>query len=260
MIEITEHEFVPDDDDLAAALAELRSAAPGSRIDDAGAGYAGLKQMMRVRPDIVKLDRDLIKAHPCRPGAGWRWSSRSCASPGASARSCAPRGSRASTTWPCSATSTSSGDRATRSAARRRRGRSSRRSPPRSAGPRWPRRCAPARSASGRIAAGDRRLEHLSARLASARSGKDLEGALALIAAELNADTVCLSHWHPERAESSRRWPRAAGPREEHFPLADYPLTARVLRDQEAVQVLVGDPEADPREVELLLSSATARC
>jgi GAF domain-containing protein len=27
-----------------------------------------------------------------------------------------------------------------------------------------------------------------------------------------------------------------------------------VLRDQEAVQVLVGDPEADPREVELMLS------
>ena len=51
---------------------------------------------------------------------------------------------------------------------------------------------------SGRIAAGDRRLEHLSARLASARSGTDLEGALALIAAELNADKVCLSRWHPE--------------------------------------------------------------
>ncbi len=42
---------------------------------------------------------------------------------------------------------------------------------------------------SGRIAAGDRRLEHLSARLASARSGKDLEGALALIGEELQADT-----------------------------------------------------------------------
>ncbi len=51
----------------------------------------------------------------------------------------------------------------------------------------------------------------------------------------------------------SRRSPRAAGPREERFPLAEYPLTARVLREQEAAQVLVGDPEADPREVELLL-------
>ena len=50
-----------------------------------------------------------------------------------------------------------------------------------------------------RITAGDRRLEHLSARLAGARSRTDLEGALALIAEELNAEMVCLSHWHPER-------------------------------------------------------------
>ncbi len=34
----------------------------------------------------------------------------------------------------------------------------------------------------------------------------------------------------------------------------EYPLTARVLRNQEAAQVLVGDPEADRQEVELLLS------
>ena len=46
----------------------------------------------------------------------------------------------------------------------------------------------------------------------------------------------------------------SGGTGDERFPLADYPLTARVLRDQEAVQVLVGDPEADRREVELMLS------
>ena len=46
----------------------------------------------------------------------------------------------------------------------------------------------------------------------------------------------------------------SGGTGEERFSLDDYPLTARVLRDQEAVQVLVGDPEADRREVELLLS------
>ena len=76
---------------------------------------------------------------------------------------------------------------------------------------------------------------------------------MALIAAELNADMVCLSHWHPEDGVVETL-AESGGTGEERFSLDDYPLTARVLRDQEAVQVLVGDPEADRREVELLLS------
>jgi EAL domain-containing protein (putative c-di-GMP-specific phosphodiesterase class I) len=37
--------------------------ARGARIavDDAGAGYAGLNQVMRVQPDLIKLDRSLIE-------------------------------------------------------------------------------------------------------------------------------------------------------------------------------------------------------
>jgi EAL domain-containing protein (putative c-di-GMP-specific phosphodiesterase class I) len=37
--------------------------ARGARIavDDAGAGYAGLNQLMRVQPDVIKLDRSLIE-------------------------------------------------------------------------------------------------------------------------------------------------------------------------------------------------------
>ena len=61
MIEITEHEFVPDDDSLQATVADLRERGALIAIDDAGAGHAGLKQLMRVRPDIVKLDRALIR-------------------------------------------------------------------------------------------------------------------------------------------------------------------------------------------------------
>ena len=105
----------------------------------------------------------------------------------------------------------------------------------------------------GRIAAGDRRLEHLSARLASARSRTDLEGAMALIATELNADMVSLSHWHPADGVVETL-AETGGTGDERFSLDDYPLTARVLRNREAVQVLVGDPEADRREVELMLS------
>jgi EAL domain-containing protein (putative c-di-GMP-specific phosphodiesterase class I) len=29
-------------------------------VDDAGSGYAGLRQLMVLRPDVIKLDRDLI--------------------------------------------------------------------------------------------------------------------------------------------------------------------------------------------------------
>ena len=40
---------------------------------------------------------------------------------------------------------------------------------------------------------------------------------------------------------------------ETRFAIGDYPLSERVLREQQAVQVVVGDPDSDPREVELLL-------
>ena len=76
---------------------------------------------------------------------------------------------------------------------------------------------------------------------------------MALIAAELNADMVCLSHWRPADGVIETL-AESGGTGEERFSLDDYPLTARVLRNQEAVQVLVGDPEADRPEVELLLS------
>src|SRR5262249_60260351 len=46
------------------------------------------------------------------------------------------------------------------------------------------------------ISAGDRRLEHLSGRLANARSKRDLFSALDLIAGELHADKITLSRWH----------------------------------------------------------------
>ena len=38
--------------------------ARGARIavDDAGAGYAGFAQLVRVRPDVVKLDRSLVRS------------------------------------------------------------------------------------------------------------------------------------------------------------------------------------------------------
>ena len=61
VIEITEHEAIDDDDDaLREALQQVRERGALIALDDAGAGYSGLKQLARLKPDIVKLDRSLV--------------------------------------------------------------------------------------------------------------------------------------------------------------------------------------------------------
>jgi diguanylate cyclase (GGDEF)-like protein len=61
VIEVTEHELASEDGALEHGIMELRSRGARIAVDDAGAGYAGLKQVMRVQPDIIKLDRSLIE-------------------------------------------------------------------------------------------------------------------------------------------------------------------------------------------------------
>ncbi len=60
VIEITENERVSDPDGLTARLAPLRERGARVAVDDAGAGYSGLQQVMRIQPDIIKLDRSLV--------------------------------------------------------------------------------------------------------------------------------------------------------------------------------------------------------
>jgi PAS domain S-box-containing protein len=60
VIEVTEHDRVSDYDQLNSALAPLRERGVRFAIDDTGAGYASLSHVLRLHPDIIKLDRDLI--------------------------------------------------------------------------------------------------------------------------------------------------------------------------------------------------------
>jgi diguanylate cyclase (GGDEF)-like protein len=60
VIEITEHDFLGDEAALELAVARLRERGARIALDDAGAGYAGLGQLLRLRPDVVKLDRSLV--------------------------------------------------------------------------------------------------------------------------------------------------------------------------------------------------------
>jgi diguanylate cyclase (GGDEF)-like protein len=67
VIEITEAERVLDADALQAHLEPLRARGARIAVDDAGEGYAGLQQVMRMRADIIKLDRALVADVPSDP-------------------------------------------------------------------------------------------------------------------------------------------------------------------------------------------------
>jgi hypothetical protein len=51
---------VADYDALLSALAPVRAAGALLAVDDAGAGFASLKHITCLRPDFVKVDRDLV--------------------------------------------------------------------------------------------------------------------------------------------------------------------------------------------------------
>jgi diguanylate cyclase (GGDEF)-like protein len=61
VIEITEQELPPDDEALQRILDDLRGRGAMIALDDAGAGYAGLQHVVRIRPDVIKLDRSLVQ-------------------------------------------------------------------------------------------------------------------------------------------------------------------------------------------------------
>jgi diguanylate cyclase (GGDEF)-like protein len=254
IIELTEHEVYVGDSLLANSLAQLRERGARIAIDDAGAGYAGLKQVMWVRPDIVKLDLDLTRAIHSDPVRMALVESLVRFARRVGATVCAEGIEShddievlANLDVPCG-----QGYAIGRPA------------------PPWSQVSPPAaetcRSALAKalvsspggdtptISAGDRRLEHLSARLANARSRADLNNALDLIAGELHADNVSLSQWHPDMGVIETLAESGEQPEDESFSVEEYPSTARVLERQESAQVMVGDPRADRNEVELMFS------
>jgi diguanylate cyclase (GGDEF)-like protein len=254
VIELTEHEVYVGDSLLADSLADLRERGARIAIDDTGAGYAGLKQVMWVRPDIVKLDLDLTRAIHSDPVRMALVESLVRFARRVGATVCAegieqhddievlanldvPWGQgyalgRPAPPW-------------------------SRISPPAAETCRTALAQALISSPGGdtpTISAGDRRLEHLTGRLANTRTTSDLYSTLDLMAGELHADKIALSRWHPESEALQTLAESGDQAQDPFYPVDDFPATARVLVEQEATQVLVGDPTADSSEVELLLS------
>ncbi|SRX80763.1 GAF sensor-containing diguanylate cyclase/phosphodiesterase [Comamonas testosteroni CNB-2] [Mycolicibacterium parafortuitum] len=67
VVELTEHEPAPEL--LSVSLEPVRRHGIKLAIDDAGSGFAGLTTILRLRPDIIKLDRELtigIEDDPAR--------------------------------------------------------------------------------------------------------------------------------------------------------------------------------------------------
>jgi EAL domain-containing protein (putative c-di-GMP-specific phosphodiesterase class I) len=61
VLELTEHAQVQDYDALIVALARLRDAGARIAVDDAGAGYSSLQHILRISPDVIKLDITLTR-------------------------------------------------------------------------------------------------------------------------------------------------------------------------------------------------------
>lgn len=61
VLEITEHAPVEDYETLAHSLERLRAEGIRLAIDDAGAGFASLRHILRLAPDFIKLDISLTR-------------------------------------------------------------------------------------------------------------------------------------------------------------------------------------------------------
>ncbi len=61
VVEITEHDAIMDYTAVIDALARLRDSGARVAVDDAGAGYASLRHVMKLQPDFIKLDIDLTR-------------------------------------------------------------------------------------------------------------------------------------------------------------------------------------------------------
>ncbi|GAA1115294.1 EAL domain-containing protein [Arthrobacter flavus] len=61
IVELTEQTPIDSYLELEPDLHQLRSAGAQIAVDDAGAGYAGLRHLLQLRPSMIKIDRELVQ-------------------------------------------------------------------------------------------------------------------------------------------------------------------------------------------------------
>jgi diguanylate cyclase (GGDEF)-like protein len=249
VIEITENERVADAGALAERLAPLRARGARVAVDDAGAGYSGLQQVMRIQPDLIKLDRSLVANVDSDPAKAALIDSfvRFAARTGADV--CA-EGIETPEELKVLAdldVTYGQGFGIARPAA-----------PwaevaPWVAGTVRPRSARPeARVDRDPGEGADQRLAALTGQLANVRSSDELRGLATLMAAETGADEVALLRRGSDagtlEAVTDHQWLPGNSP----LALSYYPTLRQVLASQEVFQVQESDPAADLGELALL--------
>jgi EAL domain-containing protein (putative c-di-GMP-specific phosphodiesterase class I) len=68
VLEVTEHALIDDYASLAAILAPMRANGLRLAVDDAGSGYASMRHILVLKPDLIKLDISLIRNIDRDPG------------------------------------------------------------------------------------------------------------------------------------------------------------------------------------------------
>ena len=253
MIEVTEQQAIVDLPGVQLALDEFRRRGAQIALDDAGVGYAGLQELMRLRPDIIKLDRSLIRHLPEDPAKVALVESLVRFAHRTGAAVCAEGIETQDELVVLADLDVTYGQGYV----------IARPAPP------WvqadgemvdllKRRSAQseveAAAELGSADAGDRRLEHVCARIATSSTREDVLAAFAIVSDELDCDEVALSRWDAAArtvttVATTPNWPDPSG---DTYDLREYPATERVLVEKEAAQMLVGDPNVDRAEAEML--------
>jgi diguanylate cyclase (GGDEF)-like protein/PAS domain S-box-containing protein len=253
VIEVTENELVAEGVRLQAALARLRARGARVAVDDMGAGYAGLKQLMRLRPDMIKLDRSLIDGVHSDEAKGALIDSMVRYARKIAATVCAEgietqedlevladldvshgQGyclARPAPPW------TGVDPAAVETCLRSFRAVMDHASP-----------------VGGGSESGELRLELLMRRVSRASWLSDVGDVMESLATELHGDEVALSALRGDATSLETVARHGWWPLGEHFVLADFPATAGAVASGAALQVLVSDPDADDAEVELMVS------
>src|SRR5919198_2633828 len=238
ILELTEHEVIGTSRTLDHTLAELRDHGARIALDDVGSAYSGLQTVVGVRPDIIKIDRDLTSGVHGDPAKSALIESFVSFAHSTHAAVCAEgiehlgealfladldvlygqgyRLARPASPW-------AGVDPEVSDALLR-------------------------RSLTGDTEAGaalppdtrGRRLELVIARLSAVSSMQELDELMPLVAQELNAAEAYVSDWNVEAGYVESVTGPVTGPDDRYW-LADYPSTAHALHAQEAVQVLAAE-------------------
>jgi diguanylate cyclase (GGDEF)-like protein len=240
VIEVTEQELASKQGLVAEAVAMLRRRGARLAVDDAGAGYAGLKHLMDYSPDLIKLDRTLIQGSHRDMHKGALVESLVRYAQRIGAATCAEgiegRGDL---------------DFAVGAGIEYVQGYLLARP-----GAPWVEDLSTPLTGSNRLDMPSVRTsrERLAAMLADAPSWRDVDAVLALVAMTVGADQAYLSRLEPRGNYVVLVAAHGQPAYDMPYPLAEYPTTRAVLDSGVPQALSILDPEIDPNEAELLIA------